>query len=363
MEKVDILVVGAGAVGLAVATKLAAHGREVVVCEKEMLPGKGISARNSGVIHAGIYYPQDSFKAKLCVEGKKQLYDFCRNYRVPFQQLGKLIVATSYEEQQALLAVQEKAAANGVTDLALLSRAEVLELEPALDVTGGLFSPSTGIIDVPAYITALAGAVEQSGGVIACHNAVVAIEQTTGGFMIHTSGSAEAFVAQCVINCAGLGAQHIAYIIKGLSSACIPPLYKVQGTYFALSGAAPFRHLVYPIPVKGGLGIHATLDISGAVRFGPDVQPVMSEDYAPDARRETAFRDAISRYYPAIANRVLTQDYVGIRPQIAKLGTFADFMISGPNQHGLKGLVNLFGVESPGLTASLAIADHVVKMA
>jgi L-2-hydroxyglutarate oxidase LhgO len=365
VETVDTCIIGAGVVGLAIAAELAEAGREVIVCEKEGTAGTGISARNSGVIHAGVYYPKDSLKARLCVQGKGLLYRFCEDFGVEHQRIGKLIVATNPDEVAKLAVIMAAAAANGVTDLRFMSKSEIKAREPALAVEAALWSPSTGIVDVAAFILALEGVLEAAGGVVAYGTAITAVAPGGSGFEI-TTAQGDRFLARQLVNAAGLGAQALAASTKGLAgvpnAGHVPPLRLVRGHYFSLGGQSPFKTLVYPVPVTGGLGIHASLDTGGQVRFGPDVEPVEAEDYAPDANRETSFRTAISRYYPGIESRTITPDFVGIRPQIAQLGTFADFRIDGAETHGVQGLVNLYGIESPGLTAALAIGKHVAAV-
>ena len=363
MEKVSVLVIGAGVVGLAVAVKMSEAGHEVIVCERADSAGRGISSRNSGVIHAGLYYPKGSLKAQLCARGRELLYAFCEEHKVAHRRIGKLVVATSRDEIAALSVLAKKAEANGASDVALLSAAEVLEREPVLDIAGALWSPSTGIIDVPQLVDALEACLAASGGLVAYGTEAKNIVPMGNGLVVEIkTASTDKICAQTVVNCAGLGAQKIAGVIRGLKSEVIPTLRMVRGNYFSLQGASPFSHLVYPLPVENGLGIHATLDMAGAVRFGPDVQPCTVEDYVPDQTRMSAFVESIARYYPAISDRQLLPDYVGIRPQIGTPGLFSDFVISGKKAHGIEGLINLFGIESPGLTASFAIAETIVAM-
>lgn len=361
MESVDVIVVGAGVVGLAIAAELAASGSEVVVCEKEKSAGTGISARNSGVIHAGLYYPPGSLKARLCVEGKQLLYSFCAEYGVAHKAVGKLVVATTAEECATLDALAVNARKNGVTDLTLLSKQAAQMREPELKAEAALYSPSSGIIDVGHLISALEAVLTSRGGCTAFATAVTHVVPDASGFQVTTSAG-DTLHTRKLVNSAGLGAQSLAGSTESYTASLIPPRRLVRGNYFALSGASPFKTLVYPVPVAGGLGVHATLDIAGTLRFGPDVQPIEAEDYRPDETRETAFRAAIMRYYPGVEDRTLTADFVGIRPQTAALGTFADFLIAGEATHGMKGLINLFAIESPGLTSALAIARRVANM-
>lgn len=362
METVDTLVVGAGVVGIAVARELVILGSDVIVAEKETMAGQGISARNSGVVHAGLYYPNDSLKARFCVEGRSLLNMYCQNYDVPYNQIGKYVVATTAEEVQSLLTLKENAIRNGVDGLKLISRERMHELEPELDVQAAMFSPSTGIVDVPELILSMIGQLEEAGGAVAFKTTVKRITPADNGFIVELVDSRPYSVqANRIVNCAGLGAQALASTVPGQSKQFVPPLKMARGNYFQLSGGSPFKRLVYPMPVKGGLGVHATLDMAGTVRFGPDVQPCDVENYVPDETRLTAFREAIATYYPGIADRKLTPDYVGIRPQITLPGEFGDFLISTPQQHGIEGLINMFGIESPGLTSALAIARYVAK--
>lgn len=361
MEAIDTLVVGAGVVGLTVARACARAGQEVVICEKERLAGQGISSRNSGVIHAGLYYLNGSLKAQLCVAGADMLYHYCEQYAVPYQRIGKLIVATQQDEFEKLQALRDNAERNGVRDLSVLDRKEALAREPELDVAGALLSPNTGIVDAAQLVLSLIGQLEENGGVVAYGTEVQGILQEGDRLTITLNdGSDYKVSARRVINCAGLGAQKVASAVEGIDLAHVPALRMVRGNYFQMSGPSPFEHLIYPLPVKGGLGVHATMDLAGHVRFGPDVQPTTTEDYRPDESRLSDFEQAIESYYPSIRERQLAPDYVGIRPQIGELGRFADFVVSTEEQHGIKGLVNLFGIESPGLTSALALAEYVV---
>lgn len=361
MERVDCIVVGAGVVGLAVARALALEGREVLMLEAEAAIGTGTSSRNSEVIHAGIYYPQGSLKARLCVAGRDALYAFCDSHGVPYRRCGKLIVATDESQLAELRALQEHAAANGVDDLQWLNHAEVKALEPQLDAIAGLLSPSTGIIDSHALMLALQGDAEAAGALLALRAPVAAIEVTGVGLRVDVGGEDPmTLLASTVINCAGHAAPMIAARTRGLAVESVPPRYFAKGSYFSLATATPFRHLVYPLPEPGGLGVHLTLDLGGQARFGPDVEWVESLDYDLDPHRAERFYAAIRRYWPALPDGALQPAYTGIRPKISGPGEpAADFRIDGPAQHGIAGLVNLFGIESPGLTAALAIADEV----
>lgn len=366
-DRVDCAVIGAGVIGLAVARKLAQAGREVIVIEAEAGIGTGTSSRNSEVIHAGIYYRAGSLKARLCVAGKLALYDYCQSHGVPHRQIGKLIVAVTEPELETLAQIRDKAAANGVADLTFLSAAEVKMIEPEIACVGALFSPSTGIVDSHQLMLAYQGEAEAAGVMIAFMSPVAEAAAEAGGFRIETGGEAPATVnSRWLINAAGLQAREIGARIHGLDPASVPPGYFLKGNYFTLSGRAPFRHLIYPAPVVGGLGTHVTLDLGGQVRFGPDTEPVQETtgpfDYAVDPGRAESFYAAIRRYYPALKDGSLDPGYAGIRPKLGRPGEDADFMIQGPSAHGVPGLVNLYGIESPGLTASLPVADAVAAL-
>lgn len=362
-ERVDSVVIGAGVVGLACARALALTGREVIVLEKADAIGTETSSRNSEVIHAGIYYPKDSLKARLCVAGKDMLYDYLQAHGVSHQRCGKLIVATSDAQVSELDAIKARAAANGVHDLRKIDQGELAELEPALHAKAALLSPSTGIIDSHAYMLALLGDAEDRGAMVAFMTSVDSITKLDGGFRIETSGDeAMTLDAGVVINAAGLGAQKVANTLTALLAGSVPPLYYAKGNYFSVQQKVPFSRLIYPVPEQAGLGVHLTLDMGGQGRFGPDVEWVDNIAYEVDPSRAQSFYAAIRRYWPDLKDDTLMPAYSGIRPKLQKQGFEArDFVISGPQDHGLDGLVNLFGIESPGLTASLAIAEHVMK--
>ncbi|WP_020592609.1 NAD(P)/FAD-dependent oxidoreductase [Kiloniella laminariae] len=362
VEQVDAIVIGAGVVGMACARALALAGREVIVIEKESQPGTGISARNSGVIHAGIYYPTGSLKAQLCLRGKELLYGFCRDHAVPHRQCGKLIVATSTAEETALEKILKLACTNGVDDLCYLSPKEVTEREPALVVTKALLSPSTGIIDVHSLILAFQGDLENHGGMIAFNTPVLSGQATDSGIVLETGGDSPMVLsAKTVINAAGLGAMALAQKLEGLPEQFVPELYYAKGNYFSLPGKPPFQHLIYPVPEQAGLGVHVTLDLEGQVRFGPDVEWVKELDYPVNPSRSAPFYAAIRRYWPDLPDDVLVPDYSGIRPKLQAPGEAAvDFVIQGPATHKVPGLINLFGIESPGLTSAMAIAEDVL---
>jgi L-2-hydroxyglutarate oxidase LhgO len=364
MDSVECLVIGAGVVGLAIARALARSGREVVVLESERVIGSGASSRNSEVIHAGIYYPTGLEKTRLCVEGKAMLYAFCREYGVPYRRCGKMLVATTEGEIGKLAAIKRQAEANGVTDLAWLDRDEAHALEPALAVTKALISPSTGILDSHALMLALQGDAERRGAMLALETPAISGRIAAHGLIIETEGpNPTQIAANIVVNSAGLGAQALASSIAGMPPEKIPPLHLAKGNYFALAAPSPFSHLIYPVPAPGGLGIHLTLDISGRARFGPDVEWIEAIDYAVNPTRADAFYAAVRSYWPDLPDGALQPDYSGIRPKIERPGgSSSDFLIQDQRSHGVAGLINLFGIESPGLTSSLAIADRVAEI-
>jgi L-2-hydroxyglutarate oxidase LhgO len=362
---VDIqsVVIGAGVVGLAVARCLAMSGREVLVVEAGTGIGTGISSRNSEVIHAGIYYPEGSLKAQLCVEGKQRLYAFCDEHAVEYRRVGKLIVATDAQQRSALQRLLQQGRVNGVDDLQWLDGPQARELEPALSCVAALWSPSTGIVDSHGLMLALQGDAERFGATLALHTPLLSALCIDQGFELHMGGS-EPMTLRCreVINCAGLSAPEVARAIVGLPEQCVPQAHLCKGSYFSLSGRAPFRHLVYPAPESAGLGVHMTLDLGGQARFGPDVEWVEHIDYRVEPRRAEGFYQAIRRYWPGLPDNSLQPAYSGIRPKISgPIEPAADFLVSGCAEHGVPGLVNLFGIESPGLTSCLALAGHVVK--
>lgn len=362
MEPVDVVVVGAGVVGLAVARELARAGREVLVLERAAVPGSETSSRNSEVIHAGIYYPPGSLKARLCVAGRERLYAYCRERGIGHARCGKFIVATSEPELETLRHYRETARANGVADLEVVSAARVLQDEPEVRCVAALWSPSTGIVDSHELLQALVGDLEATGGAIAYRADVRAIElgRDRHRLAVVTDGEEHELAARVVVNAAGLHAPDLARVMQGLSPECAPRAYYAKGHYYTLSGRAPFRRLVYPVAVAGGLGVHVTLDLAGGLRFGPDLTWIDRIDYSFDDSRREAFAAAIRRYWPALDVDRLQPGYTGIRPKISGPGSpAADFRIDGPSTHGWAGLVNLFGIESPGLTASLALAAHV----
>ena len=365
MERVECVVVGAGVVGLATARALALAGREVIILEANGLIGSETSARSSEVIHAGIYYPAGSLMAHFCVEGRRALYAYCRERGVPHRNCGKLIVATNEKELAQLPAIAARAAANGVDDLTPISAAEAIALEPALSTTGALLSPSSGIVDSHAYMQALLSDAEAGGAVLALKSPLLRAAASDRGFILHVGGVEPMRLAcRTLVNSAGLHAPAVARAIDGMPAGLVPVEYYAKGSYFSLVGRAPFERLIYPVPVKGGLGTHLTLDMAGQARFGPDVEWVDAIDYSIDPQRAELFYQGIRRYFPGLADGFLLPAYSGIRPKIVPPAVAVqDFAIQGPDQHGLKGLVNLFGIELPGLTSSLAIGDHVAGVA
>ena len=362
MSDADVLVVGAGVIGLAVARALALSGRSVIVVEARDRIGSETSSRSSEVIHSGIYYPNGSLKARLCERGRRLLYAFCEARGVPFSRIGKLIVAANVEELAGLEALARNGAANDVEDLRLLSGDAARALEPALACVGALLSPSTGIIDSHAYMLALQGEAEAAGALIALRAPFVAARREGQGFSVEIGG-VEPMRLQvgALVNAAGLAASHAARAIEGLTHDAIPQTLYAKGNYFVLAGRAPFRRLIYPAPQAHGLGVHLTFDLASHARFGPDVEWVDEIGYEVDAKRSRGFAEAIRRYWPGLPDGVLSPAYAGVRPKISGPAELAaDFRIDGAERHGTAGLVNLFGIESPGLTASLAIAEEVL---
>lgn len=365
MDKVECIVIGAGVVGLAVARRLAQAGREVIVVEAADEIGTGTSSRNSEVIHAGIYYPAGSLMARHCVNGKRALYDYCRDHGIPHRRCGKLIVATTADDSEKLASIRARAAANGVDDLELLDAATARALEPALNCTAALLSPSTGIIDSHALMLALRGDAEDAGAAIA-FNAPLLRGAAAGHEITVDIGGAAPMSLSCrlLVNAAGLNATAIARSIDGMPIEKIPAAYLAKGNYFSCGVRSPFTHLIYPVPEPGGLGVHLTLDLGGQAKFGPDVEWVNTIDYEVDPARVERFYPAIRRYWPTLPDGALTPGYSGIRPKIVPPAVaIQDFLIQGPQDHGVSGLINLLGIESPGLTSSLAIADHVAELA
>ena len=366
MDQVDCIVVGAGVVGLAIARELSGCGLEVLIIEAADAIGTGTSSRNSEVIHAGIYYPAGSLKARLCVAGREKLYRYCAECGIPHNRCGKLIAATSAEQVPMLAAIAAAASANGAGELAQLSAAEAQAIEPALHCAGALLSPATGIIDSHALMLALLGDAEQGGAALSLFTQVVSGRIEPGRIVLKTrdvtSGEDFEIVARHVVNAAGLGAVALAGSIAGLDEKFVPRLYYAKGNYFSMAARAPFSRLVYPVPEPGGLGVHLTLDLDGIARFGPDVEWTDEIGYRVDPSRADRFYAEIRKYWPALADGSLQPAYSGIRPKLAGQGKpNADFVIQDGSVHGVDNLINLFGIESPGLTSCLAIAEHVAQ--
>jgi L-2-hydroxyglutarate oxidase LhgO len=362
-ERIDAVVIGAGVVGLACARALVRAGKEVIILEQHSVFGSETSARNSEVIHAGIYYPAGSLKANLCVAGRTMLYDFCEQYGVAHRRCGKLIVATSAEQDARLADIKLRAEANGVNDLCALTAKEAMVLEPELYCTSALLSPLTGIVDSHGLMLALLGDAERQGAILAVKSPMISASIRDDGIEIVTGGGASATIlADIVVNSAGLSAPAVAGLIDGFPKELVPRPYLAKGNYFSLAGKSPFSRLIYPVPEEGGLGVHLTLDLGGQARFGPDVEWIDEIDYRVDVERCLLFYGAIRKYWPGLSDEALQAGYSGIRPKIVgPNGLDADFLIQGPEIHGIKGLVNLFGIESPGLTSCLSIGDSVCK--
>lgn len=360
-ETIDCVIVGAGVVGLSLARALAMKGHEVLLLERHGGIGNETSSRNSGVIHAGMYYPQGSLKARLCVAGREMLYSFCDEKGVGIKKTGKLIVATDEGQRGALQAIYENGLKNGVSDLRLLTGGEAKALEPALNCVAAIHSPSTGIIDVHDYMLALQGEAEHHGAQCVLHTDVEKIEIANGGFAVHTGGATPATLrCKRLVNAAGLQAVQLASTIDAFPATHLPKLRLAKGNYYTHAGKVPFTQLIYPLPEPGGLGIHLTLDLGGQARFGPDVEWIDAIDYNVDLKRAARFYSAVRSYWPQLEDGALQPGYAGIRPKMEMQGKLAtDFIISGPREHGIENLINLFGIESPGLTSSLAMADYV----
>ena len=361
MEELDAVVIGAGVVGLAVARELALAGSEVVILEAEDAIGTHTSSRNSEVIHAGIYYPKGSLKARSCVAGKELLYEYCVAHGVPHRRAGKLIVASDQNQIGELEQIQKKAHANGVSDVVWMTRPQALALEPELSCAAALYSPSTGIIDSHALMLAYLGDAEARGAMLGVKSPLVAADAVADGFVLHIEG-ADPVKCRLLVNSAGLRAPSVAKRIEGYPADLAPPEYYAKGNYYSLNRKSPFSRLVYPVPEPGGLGVHVTLDLAGQARFGPDVEWVDRIDYQVDPNRSERFYAAIRRYWPRLPDGALLPGYAGIRPKTAGPGEPApDFAVQGPRAHGVPGLVHLYGIESPGLTASLALAAMVLE--
>lgn len=359
--QVDALVIGGGVIGLAVARALALSGMDVVIAERAQQFGMETSSRNSEVIHAGIYYPPGSLKAQLCVEGRDRLYAFCEERGVAHRRCGKFIVATQESQVPGLEKILANARASGVDDLQWVDGDTVRALEPDILCERAILSPSTGIIDSHGYMMALLGEAEAHGAILACQTEVTAIRRDGSNWAIHVDGGDEpALVARRVINCAGLWASAIAGLVEGMDKAHVPATRYAKGCYFSYTGSTRFRHLIYPVPEPGGLGTHLTLDMAGGARFGPDVEWIDTLDYEVPPSRHAKFLAAVRAFWPGVDPEKLQPAYSGIRPKISGPDDpAADFRFSAPDEHGVPGVFNLFGIESPGLTASLAIAEHV----
>lgn len=363
MEEIDCVVIGAGVVGLAVARAMALGGRDVWVLEAKSAIGTQTSARNSEVVHAGIYYPPGSLKAKLCVLGKSMLYNYCETHGVAHRRCGKLIVATDISQLTELHQIALRAQANGVQDLRPMSASEALALEPELYCMAALYSPSTGIVDSHALMFSFLADLESAGGVLALNSPVVKMQASPRSIELTTADGTQ-LRARTVVNSAGHGAVALARNAKGISTAKVPKAYYAKGNYFALAGRSPFSHLIYPIPEKAGLGVHLTLDLGGQAKFGPDVEWVESaDDLKVQSARGDAFYAEVRKYWPALPDGALFAAFAGVRPKISgPHEAAADFCIHGPHDHGVSGLINLLGIESPGLTSALVIAQVVQTM-
>jgi L-2-hydroxyglutarate oxidase LhgO len=369
MDRVDVIVIGAGVIGLAIGRAMILGGRSVIIVERHAHPGTETSSRNSGVIHSGIYYPTGSAKARLCVRGSALLYEYCEARRLLHRRCGKLIVAQQSEVPK-LQKLQDTALRNGVGDLAWLDPNGIAEKEPAVRASAGLWCPSTGIVGVHEYMTSLHGDLEDAGGVLALRTEFIAARATSQGFEVDLRSDGEVLSLGCatLVNSAGLAATSQLSAIDGYPAARIPGRFFAKGNYFEFSGRSPFRHLVYPMPGEAGLGVHATLDMGGQLRFGPDVEwidpPPVDFDYSVAEERGRGFYGAIREYWPGLPDASLRPSYSGIRPKLVGAGSpAADFQIEGPAEHGVAGLINLLGMESPGLTSSLAIGEEVVRIA
>ena len=362
MDSVDVIVVGAGVVGLAIAAKLSQKYSSVLVVDKNASFGEETSSRNSEVIHAGIYYPENSLKAKFCVEGKHQLYQYCQQRHIPFQKVGKLLVAHGASEEASLENIQKQAQRNGVDDLCWQSQAQLKISTPALAASAALLSPSTGIIDTHSYMQSLLAQAQNNDAIFVGRTLFISALPNTQGFEVTLNSQGEDITLQCeqLINCAGLHASSVAQAIHTMPSQHIPTIHYCRGHYFSYQGKSPFQQLIYPIPSANGLGIHASLDIGGQLKFGPDTQYIDNIDYQVDPALKAKFFNAIVKYFPGLDAEKLQPDYAGIRPKLQGANDgFKDFAIQNEKTHGIAGLINLFGIDSPGLTSSLAIAEHV----
>ncbi len=366
MERVDCIVAGAGVVGLAIAREMARRGAETIIVDAEMAIGTGTSSRNSEVIHAGIYYEPSSLKASLCVDGRDKLYAYAASRAIPHRRCGKLVVATSDDQVPLLQAIVERGRSCGVHDLVILERDAVFEIEPELQCVAALWSPSTGIIDSHALMLNLLGEAEEAGAFLSLGTSIVSGHVAPDSIVLRTrgaDGNEYELASSKFVNSAGLGAQALANAIEGFPKTHVPELHYARGSYFAANCKSPFTHLIYPLPEPGGLGVHLTLDLAGGMRFGPDVEWIDRVVYEVDQAKADQFYGAIRKFWPALPEGSLHADYSGIRPKLAGPGQPSrDFLIEGEEHHGVKGVVNLFGIESPGLTSCLAIADHVADL-
>jgi len=360
----QVLVIGAGVVGLAVARAIAVRGHDVIVAEAENAIGTGISSRNSEVIHGGMYYPTGSLRARHCVNGRRLLYAFCATHGVPHKKCGKFIVATDAEETAKIEAIAAQGKINDVEGLVMLSAQAAMAIEPQLSCTAALHSPETGIVDVHSYMLALRGDIEDTGGAIAFNTPVTGAKRKDGQWVVTFGGSDGGdFEFDAVVNCAGLRAQSVAKTLQDYPQARVPKQVLAKGNYFTFTGRPAFSRLIYPAPVHGGLGVHVTLDLAGRMRFGPDVEWIDREYYPVDPKRADVFYERIRTYFPAMPDGSLAPDYSGIRPKLTGPGEpAADFLIDGPAHHNVPGLVQMFGIESPGLTSSLSLAEEVADL-
>ncbi len=359
MDHIDCLIVGAGVVGLAIAAKLSKK-QSVVVIEQEQYFGEHSSSRNSEVIHAGLYYPTNSLKAQLCIRGKELLYQHCQQFNIPHHRIGKVLVAHSEREVQKLDHIYKQARTNGVNDLEYLTRPQLTQKAQEIKAVQGLWSPSTGIIDSHQFMLSLLHVIEQNQSHYVAKTKFIAATKNNKGFVVNLKTDEQDYTLTCnkLINAGGLFASEVAKRVTGIDPGLIPETLFCRGQYFSYQGSHPFKHLIYPIPEQHGLGIHATLDLSGRLKFGPDTEFINSLNYATDETAKTKFIKAIKQYWPSFAPAKLTIDHAGIRPKLQTIGA-QDFVIQDEKEHDIEGLTNLFGIESPGLTASLAIAEHI----
>lgn len=357
----QVLVIGAGVIGLSVARAVARSGRDVVVAEAASAIGTVTSSRNSEVIHGGMYYPTSSMRARVSVRGRRMLYDFCVSHGVPHRRCGKLVVATDNAEVKRLEGIARQGDVNGVEGLQMIDGSAARALEPQLSCVAALLSPHTGILDAHAYMLALRGELEDAGGAIAFNTPVLGATRKDGQWMVRFGGAVPGEASfDALINCAGLGAQKLAQAMEGYPPARVPRLVLAKGNYFSYLGKPAFTRLIYPTPAPGGLGVHVTLDLAGRMRFGPDVEWIEHENYTVDPARADIFYARIRTYWPALPDQSLAPDYAGIRPKLTGPGEpAADFMVDAPAHHGMPGLIQLYGIESPGLTSSLALAEEV----